>query len=197
MRDILTALVNSANHFRMAAEEQQDGQKTLVAFIVGLLIGGMLVWAFSGGEATTPVSEETTEETSVENTKTESEGEEVVADSDKADAISAPVLQVGEGNVVVADQAAALTVDLESATYPVSEGWIGVREYSNDQLGYILGVVRFSESQGLVPNEIILQRATTAGNRYAVVVYTENGDFDFNLASDVQIDQIFDTFVAQ
>lgn len=30
------------------AEETQDGQKTLVAFVVGLLIGGMLVWAFSG-----------------------------------------------------------------------------------------------------------------------------------------------------
>ena len=106
-------------------------------------------------------------------------------------------MQVGEGAVVVADQKAANTIALESAIYPVSEGWIGVREYNNDQLGFILGVVRFSESQGLVPNEIILQRSTTAGNRYAIVVFTENGDFMFNLANDVQIDQIFDTFVAQ
>ena len=34
----------------MAEQEQQreDSQKTLVAFVVGLLIGGMLVWAFTG-----------------------------------------------------------------------------------------------------------------------------------------------------
>ena len=29
----------------------EEGTKTLVAFIVGLLIGGMLVWAFSGPSA--------------------------------------------------------------------------------------------------------------------------------------------------
>ncbi|MCA9362634.1 hypothetical protein KC906_04615, partial [Candidatus Kaiserbacteria bacterium] len=85
----------------------------------------------------------------------------------------------------------------DSAIYPVSEGWIGVRQYNNDQLGYILGVVRFSESQGLVPNGIILQAPTTPGNRYAIVIFTEDGDFDFSLAGDVQIDEIFDTFVAQ
>ncbi len=97
----------------------------------------------------------------------------------------------------VSDQAASLSIALDSATYPVSEGWIGVREYNNDQLGFILGVVRFSESQGLVPSEITLQRSTSPGNKYAVVIFTEDGDRDFSLAGDVQIDTIFDTFIAQ
>lgn len=187
----------------MAAEEQQqDGQKTLVAFIVGLLIGGMLVWAFSGPEATAPTTdEETAEETSSDMSSSEStkeNGSEMSEDKGgSSETTPAPTLKVGEGSVVVNDQKASASIALESATYPVSEGWIGVREYNNDQLGYILGVVRFSESQGLVPNELILQRSTTAGNRYAVVIYTEDGDRQFNLASDVQIDQIFDTFTAQ
>lgn len=186
----------------MADEQQQEGQKTLVAFIVGLLIGGMLVWAFSSPTADAPsnTSDKQDEKTQAEVKGEDSEG---TVDGQGAEAISAvtevekAVLAVGEGKVVVPDQKAAATVKLDSATYPVSEGWIGVREYTNDQLGYILGVVRFSESQGLVPSEIILQRATTAGKQYAVVIYKEDGDRKFNLAGDVQIDQIYDTFKAE
>ncbi len=182
------------------AEETQDGQKTLVAFVVGLLIGGMLVWAFSGPTASAAENRD--------NDDTEEEGEgiddktsETSSKSDSEGKTSsnepAPALKVGNGEVSVPDQKASMSIQLDSVTYPVSEGWIGVRDYNNDQLGFILGVVRFSESQGLIPSEITLQRSTTAGNRYAVVVFTEDGDFDFNLAGDVQIDTIFDTFVAQ
>lgn len=190
----------------MAAEETQDGQKTLVAFVVGLLIGGMLVWAFSGPTADAPeqVSEEESAEGNDMNEETGSdESAEEGSEANSADTASAetpaetPALEVGDGSVTVNDQPAGSSIALESATYPVSEGWIGVREYNNEQLGFILGVVRFSESQGLVPEEIVLQRPTSAGNRYAVVIFTEDGDFDFSLAGDVQIDQIFDTFVAQ
>ncbi|MCD5381275.1 MAG: hypothetical protein LR008_01735 [Candidatus Pacebacteria bacterium] len=180
------------------AEEQQDGQKTLVAFVVGLLIGGMLVWAFSGPAANAPevaVTDESSEETEeIDN------GDAMESDNDtkgEETDVAAPELKVGNGKVSVLDQDASMAIALESATYPVSEGWIGVRDYNNDQLGMILGVVRFSESQGLVPSEIALQRSTKAGNRYAVVIFTEDGDFSFSLAGDVQIDTIFDTFIAQ
>jgi len=180
----------------MADEKQQDGQKTIVAFVVGLLIGGMLVWAFSGptsGNPAAPTDQESDEQTSETGDTTDE-----AADSDAEDTASeTPVLQVGNGNIVVDDQPASATIELASATYPVSEGWIGVREFDNEQLGFILGVVRFSESQGLVPKDIILQRPTVAGRQYAVVIFTENGDFDFNLANDVQIDTVFDTFQAQ
>jgi hypothetical protein len=181
----------------MAEEQQQDGQKTLVAFVVGLLIGGMLVWAFSGPEATAPTADTNSDEEVAE--KTDDKKTDSTDTTKKDDKVStpAPILQVGDGSVTVEDQPASTKIALKGATYPVSEGWIGVREYNNDRLGYILGVVRFSESQGLVPNEIILQRSTTAGSNYAVVIYTEDGDFNFNLATDVQIDKIFDTFVAK
>jgi len=181
------------------AEEKQDGQKTLVAFVVGLLIGGMLVWAFSGPSVDAPADrdDQDSEETMDEDNDGEMEMEDEMDSVDEVENVPTPELQVGDGEVSVPDQAASRSIELESATYPVSEGWIGVREFNNNQLGFILGVVRFSESQGLIPSEITLQRSTTPGSRYAVVIYEEDGDFDFNLAGDVQIDTIFDTFTAQ
>ncbi|OGG69661.1 hypothetical protein A3I99_04825 [Candidatus Kaiserbacteria bacterium RIFCSPLOWO2_02_FULL_45_11b] len=180
------------------SDDKQEGQKTVVSFIVGLLIGGLLVWAFSGPAASAPK----------ENDRNDDETEEVVegeelevteeADEQKEE-VAAPVatLPVGDGKVVVNNQAAGSVVTLTSATYPVSEGWIGVRDYQAGQLGGLLGVSRFSEAQGLVPSGVALQRATVAGKEYAVVVYTESGDRQFNLADDKQIDSVFATFTAQ
>ena len=192
----------------MAEETQaQDGQKTLVAFVVGLLIGGMLVWAFSGPTADAPTNgaaSETTEETGDEDatdatqpSPDESATNTDAAEDDTEQADTSTPLPVGDGSVTVNDQPASSAIAIERATYPVSEGWIGVREYNDGQLGFILGVVRFSESQGLTPEQIVLQRPTVPGEEYAVVIFTEDGDFDFSLANDVQIDEIYDTFTAQ
>ena len=184
------------------AEEKQEGQKTVVSFVVGLLIGGLLVWAFSGPTDESQVKEtkdnnnsEEVEDVEDNNMNEEGEMEEkaddVVVETPKA------TLPVGDGKITVEGQNAGESVSLAGATYPVAEGWVGVREYQNGQLGSLLGVVRFSEEQGLVPSEIVLQRATVAGNEYAVVIYHENGDRVFNLAEDAQIDTIFSTFTAK
>ena len=192
-------------------EEKQEGQKTVVSFIVGLLIGGLLVWAFSGPAADTPNSKTDNDETeqvddeSTDEEEDDDEGSSTNNSSSNNDNSSSsvvdetpvekPVLQVGEGDIKLAsEQSVGTSIPLESATYPIKEGWIGVRTYENGQLGSLLGVVRFSEEQGLVPNNIILQYPTTAGKEYAVVIYSESGDRKFNLAEDVQIDNIFSTF---
>lgn len=182
----------------MAEQTQQDGQKTIVAFVVGLLIGGLLVWAFSDPQPTldTGTTLVATETESTSDTETD----EAVTETKTETTPSTPVVEtlpVGNGSVTVEDQPAAQEVSLKEAVFPVSEGWIGVRNYQNGQLGTILGVVRFSESQGRVPTSIPLQTPTVAGRQYAVVVFTEDGDFNFNLAGDVQIDTIFATFTAQ
>lgn len=173
----------------MADEKHnEETQKTLVAFVVGLLIGGMLVWAFSGPSD----KKNAKDEMEAEKTETVEAGKEEMKNEN-----GTPKLSVGEGSIVVKDQAASKSIVMDTATYPVAEGWVGVREYTDDKLGYILGVNRFSESQGLIPENIELVVSTTPGKKYAVVVYKEDGDFDFNLAGDVQIDQIFSTFTAQ
>lgn len=175
-------------------DEKQEGQKTVVSFIVGLLIGGLLVWAFSGPTAEAP-KDETKEDTKeeVEKTDTESTTEATETADEPA---PVPTLSVGDGKVTVEGQAASSFVTLASATYPVAEGWIGVREYTDGKLGNILGVSRFSQEQGLVPTGVTLQRPTIAGKEYAVVVFTESGDRAFNLADDKQLDSVFATFTA-
>jgi hypothetical protein len=187
------------------AEEKQEGQKTVVSFIVGLLIGGLLVWAFSGPSADAPeekkegdkkeVTEDkkTNDKESTEEIKLE---ENKVNDEVKKEEVKAS-LPVGDGKVVVNSQAPSTKIKLDSATYPVKEGWIGVRDYQGGNLGGILGVVRFSEEQGLVPTEIILQRPTVAGKEYAVMIFEENGDRKFNSAEDKQLDTVFTTFKAE
>lgn len=179
------------------SDEKQEGQKTVVSFIVGLLIGGLLVWAFSGPSVDAPKNDDRNDDETEE--VVEGEEMEITEESDEEEEVAtpAPTLPVGDGKVVVDNQAAGTMVTLTSATYPVSEGWIGVRDYQSGQLGGLLGVARFSEAQGLVPSGVTLQRATEAGKEYAVVVYTESGDRQFSLADDIQIDSVFATFTAQ
>lgn len=187
----------------MAEEVKQDGQKTVVSFVVGLLIGGMLVWAFSGAPAQTPGLEDLEEGAeglfdSAGDALEAGVGEVTESVEEVVETVDAPTLTVGDGKVVVNDQPASNVIALAEATYPVSEGWIGVRDLNADgSLSYILGVVRFSESQGLIPENIILQRATTPGVEYAVVVFAEDGDFEFDPRFDTQIDQVYATFTAQ
>jgi len=192
------------------SEENQEGQKTVVSFIVGLLIGGLLVWAFSGPAVDAPSSGG---DSKIEKTDEKSDDKDDSKDDDTKDADDTkdvedvvkstekpPVektLPVGDGKVLVDNQAASKSIVLKSATYPIKEGWIGVREYQNEQLTGLLGVARFSEEQGLVPSEVTLLRSTVAGKDYAVVIYTESGDREFSLADDVQVDQIFATFTAK
>ena len=71
------------------------------------------------------------------------------------------------------------------------------RDYKDGELGFVLGVVRFSTEQGLLPTEVVLQRATVPGETYAAVFYDESGDRQFNIRHDVMVDGVMDTFTAQ
>lgn len=184
----------------------QDSQKTIVAFIVGLLIGGLIVWMFSGTPSEAPdevPADETAEESeNGENVHDDARenGEDSTANDMSAtntETPSTPVMEVGDGSVVVNDQAAGSRVALEAVTFPMSDGWIGVRDFTNQNLGSLLGVMRFSEAEGLIPQEIILQAPTTAGNTYAIVFYTASETNQFNLGVNSQIEGVFATFTAQ
>lgn len=180
------------------SDEKQEGQKTVVAFIVGLLIGGLLVWVFSGTGTEAPATGDDGSAPEVTDDSgtpvTESEGS---TDETSETIVPVPTLVVGEGNVTITNQTAGRVVKLTSVVFPTAEGWIGVRDYANGQLAGILGVVRYSEAQGLVPEEIVLQRPTEPGKQYAVVFFSESGDRVFGIADDVQIDRVFATFTAQ
>lgn len=184
------------------AEEKQESKKTLVSFVVGLLIGGLLVWAFSGPAADAPqpkVEENNDSSEEVVDDLEESDDTEMSEDNEEIGETPAPVvtLPVGDGSVEVDNQPAGTQVALESVVFPIDEGWIAVRTYTNDQLGNVLGAARFSSEQGLMPESITLLAPTVSGREYAIVFYSEDGDRQFNLAGDVQIDNIFATFTAE
>jgi len=181
------ALVNTAIiNFRMAEEQRsEDSQKTLVAFIVGLLIGGILVWAFTGPSKNTPTNDVKKDEATA-STTTEDKG---------ATAEQTGIKTGDTADVKISDQAAGKTVKIDSATYPVEEGWIAVRDYQDDKEGFVLGAVRFSKHDGLNPMEIELQRPTIAGHKYAISLYQETGDNDWG--NDKKLEGIFGTFTAQ
>lgn len=176
----------------MTDVQKEESQKTVVSFIFGLLIGGLLVWAFVGGNVEQQQDDKNEEAT----TETATSTEESTASSTPEEVTMAS-LPVGEGKVTVADKKAGREVKLGEVTYPIEEGWIGVREYNDGKLGYINGVIRFSKAGNMVPTTIPLVTPTVAGREYAVMMYTNGGDKSFNSATDKQIDTVFTTFTAE
>ncbi|REK52762.1 MAG: hypothetical protein DWQ49_12655 [Bacteroidetes bacterium] len=187
--------------------EKQEGQKTVVAFIAGLLIGGLLVWVFSSPQDTvTPEvadGEAEVSENAGDDTSTDTSGNTTRTGEDSDTTPDVPTLPVGDGALSVADQEAGSVVNLNSAEFPTADGWVAVRTYSDGAIGRILGAARYSESQGLIPEAVELLQPTVSGNTYAVVFFTEdgavdgNGNLTFDPAGDQQIDGILETFTAQ
>jgi hypothetical protein len=178
----------------MTDVQKEESQKTVVSFIFGLLIGGLLVFAFMGGDND---HKDAPKDQNNENKATSTK--EVTLD-EKATTDTAPVvkeLPVGEGKVTVADTKAGREVKLSDVTFPIEEGWIGVREYTDGKMGFINGVIRFSKAGGVVPESIPLVTPTVAGREYAIMMYTSGGDKSFNSATDKQLDTIFATFKAE
>ncbi|MAZ29968.1 hypothetical protein CL655_01660 [bacterium] len=183
----------------MTDQTNNDGQKTVVAFVAGLLVGGLLVWIFSDTPAEAPtvtetVTEEVSDETSVTTTDDSTATE--VSESTSTNEVVAE-LPVGEGSANVSNPVAGSVVTLEGATFPTDEGWVAVRTYTNGELGWVLGASRYSREQGLVPETIELLSPTVAGRDYAIVFYSEDGNRVFNLGGDVQLDTDITPFTAQ
>ncbi len=175
-------------------EEKEKNQKTIVAFIAGLLIGGLLVWVFS----IAPQERKNTE------LKVSDDFSELDESSDDADAdttgeaddegttgdIKTPVIAVvqGAGSIAVDDQTSGAVVKLGAVTFPVDSGWVVVHETNADgSLGNALGASRFGLKDGLVPTQIELLRATSVGKTYKVVFYSENGDKVFDKKDDMRV----------
>lgn len=177
----------------MSEVEKQESQKTVVAFITGLLIGGLLVWVFSSTpeEAKQPVVE-TGDEKSADITK-----QEGTSDEEKKSESVASVEYTGEGKITVTDQKAGALVALGALTFPAKSGWVVVRDYKDMVPGNVLGAARFNSDEGLVPTSVELIRNTVAGNTYQIVFYSNTGAIDFKLGEDTVIDGPSASFKAQ
>jgi hypothetical protein len=171
----------------MTEVEKQEGQKTVVAFITGLLIGGLLVWVFSASpeNAQAPVNNE-------QNTQNEQQQVTEINNSDTKS--NADTSVTGTGSLSIVEQAAGKIVALGETSYPAKTGWIAIREYADGMPGNILGAARYNTETGLLPTEVELQRETLAGSSYQAVFFTDNGDNNFKLGDDTIVNGTEITF---
>ncbi len=84
--------------------------------------------------------------------------------------------------LAVRDQPAGARVLVDSVSIPTPGVWVVIVEMRGDDLGNILGAAR---ALGPVADlSVDLQRATVSGDSYAVVLYREDGDGEFNYQKD-------------
>jgi len=185
----------------------EENKKTVSSFIAGLIVGGLLVYVFAmpSNDASKVVKDSSTDaQSEIDNSLNDSESEELntrdtasASDSSSSTMSEKITLSEGDASVVVADQVASNKVVLEDVTFPTKTGWIGVRDYVNSQLTGLLGVARWSQAEGLYPTEVPLLRDMEAGHTYAIVFYSDNGDKEFNLSTDAQMEGVMETFLAE
>ncbi len=175
----------------MSEAEKQEGQKTVVAFITGLLIGGLLVWVFSASPEHVPAdsSKDTDEKTEQVDNNTEKSTETISEQKNTNETIV-----TGKGSLNVSEQVAGKTVALGETSYPATAGWIVVRDLMDGMPGNILGAARYNTTDKLLPTQVELQRETVSGSSYQVVFYSDNGDKNFKIQDDIMVEGTASTF---
>ena len=107
----------------MTEVQKQESQKTVVAFITGLLIGGLLVWVFS---ATPEEKKEPTEKSAEKKEEVvKTELKTAVTETKKEEVAEV----IGTGSITVVDQKAGQTVTLGKLELPTKNGWGVVLNY--------------------------------------------------------------------
>lgn len=147
----------------MATKEQQDYQKSIIAFVAGVLIGGLVVWMFSSPSDAVKPEGKDSQATAIDSAST--------TDSNTS-------AQIGSGSVEVTSKVAGESVAVEVSEFPADHGWVAVRDVNDGVLGNMLGATEYNVTEGRIPTSVGLFRATEAGKTYKVVFYTENHNFD-------------------
>lgn len=177
----------------MSEVEKQESHKTVVAFITGLLIGGLLVWVFSS-----PTTQEKNDSMKTDEQKSEmSEKKDEKKEEMKADKKEGEMKAVmGSGKIEVSDQKAGSKITLGALEFPAQTGWVAVRDFQGDTLGNVFGASFYNTDMNVVPTEIEAVRNTIAGQKYAVVFFSNEGDAAFSSTQDKMVEGVMATFTA-
>ena len=126
------------------------------SFIIGVMIGILFAGVYILGDNFTPLS---MTQSSPSTTNTSSSVQE-------SDAVS------------ISNQPPGDTVTIESVTVPPPGVWIAVREVNDDGLGNVLGAARVNGPRTAI--SVSLLRATDTGHSYAVELYRDDNNGEFN-----------------
>jgi hypothetical protein len=163
--------------------KRQESKKTVVAFVIGLLIGGLLVWLFSGSLGSSKKETALNESGSID-AAIEQGLNEVSRDEEASSTGAKTATDKHDFSFSINDQPAGMTVSLGNVKYPTDEGWIAVHEEIGGELGNVLGASRYDTNVGLLPKTVELLRSTIKGKTYHVVYYSESGDRMFDRKED-------------
>ncbi len=181
----------------MTEVEKQESQKTVVAFITGLLIGGLLVWIFSSTpEEKVEVKDASTNTEQVGKSDT-NQNTGIKADETKTQPAETQKIEIGDGSIKVLEQNAGASVILGAITLPTKSGWVVVRDDINGVPGNVLGAARYNADEGLSPLQVELIRNTEVGKSYQIMFYTQEGNPGFALGEDKPIEGTTATFKAK
>lgn len=164
-------------------------------FVIGLVIGAVLVWIFTGTKADNSdkvnMEDNVSTTTSMLDDTTEVEGETPVKSEDLLASSESAVIKTevssGNNSLTVKDQSAGMVVNIDSLEVSAST-WVAVHEERNGTLGNILGARRFEP--GMKSGVVELLRATVSGGTYHAVMYRDNGDREFNKTTDTKITNV-------
>jgi hypothetical protein len=170
----------------MEAEQQQNNQKTIVAFIAGLVIGALLMWVFGAQpkkDANSDMAQDDTQE-QTSDTSTAESSSNTGGEGSAAVSVAKPTVTAGAGSVAVANQKAGAKVALGDIKYPSEAGWLAVHAVEGGAMGGVLGASRYNTMDGLAPTSIDLLAPTVAGAEYWVVFHEDNKDGKYTSAGD-------------
>lgn len=139
----------------------------IIGMVVGVLIGMAIGWRWAGSVSEAGNGGQVTEE---QNGASDQSGANVD----------------GSAEVVVRGQSAGRTVTVEHVALSQT-GWIAVHEVIDGEgTGNVLGAAR--RDAGEYDNVTVnLLRATDSGKEYAIVLYSDNGNSEFDLKADLPI----------
>jgi heme-binding NEAT domain protein len=165
--------------------EQQQGQKTVVAFISGLLIGGLLMWVFSAEP-----KKDMNKDIKKDDAKEVATGEQPTEAAPTTEApteVIAPAAEVtlGAGSIALGAIKAGTKVALGDMKFPAEGGWVAVHQMEGENLSTVLGASRFDTKTGLIPKEVELLASMKQGDTYAVVFHGTDGNRAYSSKTDL------------
>jgi len=140
----------------------------IAGIVIGLVVGFAAGWYWTEG-------------------KNENSGQDISANGERSVVMEENDLVAngsGKESISVENQGAGLEVIVGEVTLSEA-GWVAVREIINGEMGNILGATRIKKAGTSVDVSVKVLRPTVSGQDYAIVIYRDDGDedFDFNFDS--------------
>lgn len=168
-------------------------------FLAGFLIGGALWYIAAqqewfGGEERSFNAGDRQEQTDTSGAAQEQESADVpssMQESADGDSLVGDALPPQSSTrVAVSDQAGGSVVVIDEVVMPEA-GWVVVHEMRDGHIGNALGAGRVREAGDYSDFEVPLLRSTGVQERYIVVLYSDNGNGEFDINVDLPIVDAF------